>query len=144
MSHCTRTALRFYSVASRIRSSSSFLAHRLVHDFATHNDERNAVESDYSLVNGDRPRFSITLNGRVRVEEGALAERYRAIHLARNKSYSQFIVGPDIAIITVHLQRARVCDVNDRVAHFAKQGEGWNEITQPSSPSGGSSPPRLS
>ena len=70
--------------------------------------------------------------------------RYRAIHLARNKSYSQFIVGPDIAIITVHLQRARVCDVNDRVAHFAKQGEAWNEITQPSSPSGGSSPPRLS
>ena len=109
MSHCTRTTLRFYSVASRICSSSSFLAHRLVHD-----------------------------------EEGALAERYRAIHLARNKSYSQFIVGPDIAIITVHLQRARVCDVNDRVAHFAKQGEGWNEITQPSSPSGGSSPPRLS
>ena len=116
-----------------------------MHDFATHNDERNAVENDYSLVNGSRPRFSITLNGRVRVEEGSLAERYRAIHLARNKAYSQFIVGPDIAIITVHLQRARVCDVNDRVAHFAKQSDGksgWNEITQPSSPSG--SPPRLS
>ena len=136
MSHCTRTALRFYSVASRIRSSSSFLAHRLVHDFATHNDERNAVESDYSLVNGDRPRFSITLNGRVRVEEGALAERYRAIHLARNKSYSQFIVGPDIAIITVHLQRARVCDVNDRVAHFARNNGSakWDELPPPDSP----------
>ena len=62
-----------------------------------------------------------------------MAERYRAIHLAANRSYSQFIVGEDIAIITVNLQRARVCDVNDRVAHFAKVGSGsaWEEVTLP-------------
>jgi hypothetical protein len=104
---------------------------RLVHDFATHNDESNF---DYELLN-NRPRYSITLNGRVRVEEGELAERYRQIHLGSNAGYSQFIVGEDIAIITVHLQRARVCDVNDRVAHFTRDGSTWQELPQPGSPS---------
>jgi len=103
----------------------------LVHDFATHNDESNF---DYELLN-NRPRYSITLNGRVRVEEGELAERYRQIHLGSNAGYSQFIVGEDIAIITVHLQRARVCDVNDRVAHFTRDGSTWQELPQPGSPS---------
>jgi len=96
----------------------------LVHDFATHADDANA---DYSPI-GNRPRYSITLNGHVRVEKGELAERYRAIHLARNEAYSQFIVGDDIAIITVHLQRARVCDVNDRVSHFKRDGSTWSEL----------------
>ena len=112
------------------------LDRRLVHDFATHVDE---VNHDYSSVGG-RPKYSITLNGRVRVEEGALAERYRKVHLAHNPAYSQFIVGEDIAIITVHLQRARVCDVNDRVHHFARQdgAKRWADVTDspPSSPTG--------
>ena len=56
-----------------------------MHDFATHADEDNY---DYAPVDS-RPRYSITLNGRVRVESGELAEKYRAIHLARNANYSQ-------------------------------------------------------
>ena len=80
----------------------------------------------------NRPRYSITLNGRVRVEEGELAERYRAIHLARNEGYAQFIVGDDIAIISVSLYRARVCDVNDRVSHYARDdgAKKWAECGQ--------------
>ena len=40
-------------------------------------------------------------------------------------------VGEDIAIITVHLRRARVCDVNDRVSHFQRtqSGREWTECT---------------
>jgi hypothetical protein len=102
----------------------------LVHDFVTHRD--GDEDANYEKL-GTRTKYSITLNGTVRVETGELADRYRQIHLARNEAYKQFIVGPDIAIITVHLTRARVCDVNDNVTHYGKTGETWAEIN-PSTP----------
>ena len=97
----------------------------LVHDFDSEEDEQN-----YTTIGGQK-RYSITLNGTVNVQEGEMAERYRRIHLQANSSYSQFIVGDDIAIITVKLQTARVCDVNDRVSHFvrAPSGTTWEEVT---------------
>lgn len=97
----------------------------LVHDFTTHRD--GDEDTNYEKL-GTRTKYSITLNGTVRVETGELADRYRQIHLARNEAYKQFIVGPDIAIITVHLTRARVCDVNDHVTHYGKTGEKWTEV----------------
>lgn len=100
----------------------------LVHDFAA---DASADMTNYEEVEG-RSKFSITLNGTVRVENGALAERYRRIHLARNSTYGQFIVGDDIAIVTVSLRSARVCDVNDSVRHWARggdRGEAWTEVT---------------
>ena len=102
----------------------------LVHDFEGSDD---ADASNYEQIRG-RTRYSITLNGTVKVQSGELAERYRAIHLASNPSYSQFIVGEDIAIVTVNLERARVCDVNDRVQHFERSegslhGVQWTEVT---------------
>ena len=106
----------------------------LVHDFQTHRDETitgapAASNPDYQPV-GQRPKYSITLNGTVRVESGALAERYREVHLARNSAYRQFIVGADVAIVTVRLTRARVCDVNDHVQHYARDssGQSWAEV----------------
>eukprot|EP00322_Chrysochromulina_rotalis_P011024 CAMPEP_0115866148 /NCGR_PEP_ID=MMETSP0287-20121206/20099_1 /TAXON_ID=412157 /ORGANISM="Chrysochromulina rotalis, Strain UIO044" /LENGTH=251 /DNA_ID=CAMNT_0003320705 /DNA_START=63 /DNA_END=818 /DNA_ORIENTATION=- len=102
----------------------------LVHDFdaGIQADERN-----YKTNMDGSSRYSITLNGVVKVQEGELAERYRKIHLASNESYSQFIVGDQIAIITVNLKRARVCDVNDRVLHYeraegALSGQAWSEV----------------
>jgi len=103
----------------------------LVHDFDA---TANADANNYQQMNG-QTRYSITLNGLVKVQEGELAERYRAIHLAANGAYKQFIVGDDIAIITVDLKRARVCDVNDRVTHFqrsdscAADGSAWSEVS---------------
>ena len=103
----------------------------LVHGFQS--------DRDSDGENYDRQRFSITLNGVVREEEGPLAEQYRAIHLSRNPKFSQFIVGADVAIITVELSSARVCDVNDRVRHWSR-GDGspgraresaWEEVTVP-------------
>ena len=98
----------------------------LVHDFDA---SSGSDESNYSSVAG-QTRYSITLNGTVKVQEGELAERYRQIHLSANPAYSQFIVGDEIAIITVNLERARVCDVNDRVSHFARDGTAasWKEL----------------
>lgn len=97
----------------------------LVHDFQTHQVSSGSANPDYHPQ-----KYSITLNGTVRVEEGALAEQYRRIHLARNAEYAQFIVGDDIAMITVHLTRARVCDVNDNVTHFARVSgdKNWTEL----------------
>ena len=100
----------------------------LVHDFQTHRDGDH--DSNYEML-GTRAKYSITLNGTVRVETGALAEEYRRVHLARNEQYKQFIVGSDIAIITVHLTRARVCDVNDHVTHYKKDGSTWSPTTSP-------------
>ena len=51
---------------------------------------------------------------------------------SRGRTYEQFIVGDDIAIITVTLTAARVCDVNDSVRHWSK-ADGlvqWTETTK--------------
>ena len=80
----------------------------LVHGF------ESGRESDVENYNDTgKSRYSITLNGEVKEEQGELAEAYRAFHLQRNSEYSQFIVGDDIAVISVKLTSARVCDVND-------------------------------
>lgn len=102
----------------------------LVHDFQTHQD--GDADSNYDKL-GTRTKYSITLNGTTVVETGDMAEQYRSIHLERNRAYAQFIVGPDIAIVTVHLTRARVCDVNDQVTHYARDNSGtrWTEIKSP-------------
>ena len=104
----------------------------LVHDFDS-DAVRDSV--NYSALSGEKTRFSITLNGTVKVQEGEVAERYRQIHLDANRAYSQFIVGPEIAIITVDLERARVCDVNDKVSHFARDtSHRWAELPPSQSP----------
>uniref|UniRef100_A0A7S2IJN9 Pyridoxamine 5'-phosphate oxidase N-terminal domain-containing protein n=1 Tax=Haptolina brevifila TaxID=156173 RepID=A0A7S2IJN9_9EUKA len=99
----------------------------LVHQFDTETEKDG---NNYDTLGSGRTRCSITLNGRVRVQEGEMAEHYRRIHLAANREYSQFIVGDDIAIVTVHLDTARVCDINDRVAHFTRHECSWKDVTK--------------
>lgn len=64
--------------------------------------------------------YSITLNGVARVQPagGAEAERYRAVHLRNNEAYAQFIEGPRIAVLTVHVTSARICNIADRVTYW--------------------------
>lgn len=62
--------------------------------------------------------YSITLNGVARVQGGAEAERYRAVHLRNNQGYAQFIEGPSIAVLTVHVTSARICNIQDRVMYW--------------------------
>ena len=60
--------------------------------------------------------YSVTLYGSVQVETGAAAERYRAMHLERNGAgQRQFIVGDNIGIITVLVDKARICNQQDKV-----------------------------
>lgn len=101
----------------------------LVHDFTS--DSRHD-QTNYDVLEG-KQRFSITLNGVVREESGDIAEAYRKIHLDRNREYAQFIVGEEIAILTVTLTSARVCDVNDSVRHWTKSESpdgAWGEETR--------------
>ena len=71
--------------------------------------------------------YSITLNGRaIPLPKGsAEQETYRAMHLENNKDYSQFIVGEGIAVIIIKVNRARLCDINDKVVTW--QGIRVNE-----------------
>jgi hypothetical protein len=88
----------------------------LVHDFGT----GESSSGDNSTVTG----YSITLNGTCQIEEGPSAERHRAAHLQHNPDYPQFIVGPEIAILCIHVRTARICDVNDSV-------QKWNVGARP-------------
>jgi hypothetical protein len=42
----------------------------------------------------------------------------RAIHLKNNPDYEQFIIGEEIAIIILRIEKARMCDINDRVSYW--------------------------
>ena len=105
----------------------------LVHDFSS---ASAADDANYSTRQG-KARYTITLNGTVQEAHGDVAERYRAVHLQNNASYRQFIEGSDIAIILVTLTSARVCDVNDSVRVYSKEGLAWHEA-----PASGSTPRR--
>ena len=85
----------------------------LVHDFS-HTDHDNQKEGNTVS------KFSITLNGEVFDTEGSKDEEtYRHHHLINNKGYEQFIVGKDIAVLAVRIEKARICDINDKVKHWS-------------------------
>ena len=46
------------------------------------------------------------------------SKSWRTIHLENNPDYKQFIVGSDIAILVIHIDKARMCDVQDRVSYW--------------------------
>jgi hypothetical protein len=90
----------------------------LVHDFGS--GESSSSSSTNNTVSAG---YSITLNGTCQIEAGPNAERHRAAHLQHNPDYPQFIVGPEIAILCIHVSSARICDVNDSV-------QKWNVSAQ--------------
>ena len=84
----------------------------LVHDF----DAKKSELADETVG-----KYTITLNGEACIETGEVAEKYRAIHSLNNAGYEQFIQGAEIAIITIRVSDARVCDVNDRVRFWSRK-----------------------
>ena len=82
----------------------------LVHDFS----------NDSTKHKQEKKARTITLNGTVREETGEAAEAYKAIHLRRNPDSAQFIEGPDMAIITITVETARICDINDKVHNWSR------------------------
>jgi hypothetical protein len=48
--------------------------------------------------------------------------------MENNPEYRQFIVGEDIAVLLIHIDRARMCDVQDRVCYWnARDGKSCSE-----------------
>jgi len=68
---------------------------------------------------------SITLYGEVAILSDTVAEPYRAIHLARHGSeYQQFIVGEDIAMLSVSIESMRICNSSDKVRKWSRKVDG--------------------
>ena len=88
----------------------------LVHDFPAAHLERVAAARSSGEKEGET--FSITLYGTVKVETGADAEKYRAAHLDRNPDQRQFIVGAGIAVLTILVDSAKICNQADQVKHW--------------------------
>ncbi len=88
----------------------------LIHDFPhlAVNDEHT------SSAKSEGKTCSITLNGYVKVWDAGSEEEafYRKIHLDNNPDYKQFI-GPDnVAIFLVRIEKARLCNIQDKVTHW--------------------------
>ena len=104
---CTRRATKKYEQMLSSRSVAI-----LIHDFP------HLAESGNGGGGGQHGKtLSVTLNGVSEpvTESSADEARYRAIHLQNNPDYAQFIVGPDVAVVLVRLNTARMCDIKDRV-----------------------------
>jgi len=96
----------------------------LIHDFPSEHRERAAAASAKAAGTPQThaQTYSVTLYGNVKVESGADAERYRAAHLKRNgPNQKQFIVGDNIAIITVLVDLAKICNQADQVHVWTSQ-----------------------
>lgn len=87
----------------------------LVHDFPSASSSSSPSSPPSSSSGGHT--YSITLVGHASIHEAGdeAAERYRALHLQHNPDYAQFIVGPHIAVLTLQVESARICDVLDKV-----------------------------
>jgi len=99
----------------------------LVHDFP--NDEvslyASSKEQKVCEKKKERKQWSITLNGTAEATTDGepITEKYRELHMENNPDYKQFIIGEDIAVLIIRIDRARMCDVQDRVSYWnAKDG----------------------
>ena len=92
----------------------------LLHDFPDqHSNHREDAEQEGSYGR----TYSITLYGGVTEEQGAEAERLRTMHLQRHgPSMEQFISGENVAIISVNVDKARICNDMDKVTEWAAAG----------------------
>ena len=58
--------------------------------------------------------------------DGPVAELLRARHLTRNPDQVQFIRGPGIAVVSINIEKARVCDNADSVTSWSVS-DGWGK-----------------
>ncbi|KAJ1457912.1 hypothetical protein M885DRAFT_514416 [Pelagophyceae sp. CCMP2097] len=90
----------------------------LVHDFPSeHRNRKSLSPKEPSKLKGCT--YSVTLFGKVQVEEGADAELYRQAHSQRHgETQRQFIHGDNIAIISVLVRTAKICNHMDQVHNW--------------------------
>ena len=94
----------------------------LIHDFpALHDGASEEFSQSYASAT-----YSITMYGEASVlADGPEAEKLRKIHLDRSSPEAQvFIRGEGIAVVTIDVECARVCDSQDQVKTWNVSG-GW-------------------
>lgn len=97
----------------------------LMHDFPTEKAGRDADKDSPSSMWAKT--YSITLYGKVRILDGPAAERCQSLHLERHgEEYRQFIVGSDVAIIAIDVERAKICNVADKVEEWSRADKANN------------------
>ena len=101
---CTRRNTKKFE---QMTSSNSVAV--LIHDFP-HLSEGQS---------GHNKTMSVTLSGVSEVCSASEEAKFRELHLKNNPDYSQFIVGEDIAVILIKVDRARMCDIKDRVIQWS-------------------------
>lgn len=74
------------------------------------------------LSSGNRPPVSCTVYGKARVENPGEDSFYRQAHLQRHPGMEPFITGKDIAVITVHIERASIATIADQVSNWSAEG----------------------
>ncbi|KNC87736.1 hypothetical protein SARC_00170 [Sphaeroforma arctica JP610] len=87
----------------------------LIHDGDADTVTVNPVEQESAQA---KCTCSITLVGEASVESGERAERYRAKHLENNPKGAVFINGDNIAIVTVKVLEASICNSKDKVKRW--------------------------
>ena len=97
-------------------------------DMISNNPEVALLINDFPMLLDEEKKQlggrtgSITLNGWAEAldDNNPSCNKYRNIHLSNknNKDYAQFIQGPDIAVIVVRINSARICDIHDKVIHW--------------------------
>jgi hypothetical protein len=96
----------------------------LLHDFPDQHSGRAALPPGAGAAagapgGGRGQTFSITLYGSVTEETGAEGERLRALHLGRHgPSMQQFICGANVAMISVAVEKAKLCNNSDKVTEW--------------------------
>ena len=83
-----------------------------MHDFPADKEARKS-DSLYAKTH------SISLYGNVTILSGENAEEMRLKHLERHgDEYAQFIVGKDIAVLSVDVESATLCNIKDQVTRW--------------------------
>lgn len=91
----------------------------LLHDFPDQHSTREQADAAGQAGGTQGKTFSITLYGSVTEEKGAEGERLRTLHLQRHgPSMQQFICGENVAIISVAVEKARICNDSDQVTEW--------------------------
>ena len=76
------------------------------------------------LLTDSGSSIGVTMYGKAQVASGAQESPLRALHMARNPSYSQFILGDDYAVVVVPIESVRVSDQSDAVKSYIAGGAG--------------------
>lgn len=94
----------------------------LINDFPLLRSENGLPGAVSGNGCGGGSSCSITLNGTAEALEDTspLSIKYRAAHKANNAEYAHFIEGPDIAVIVIRFDTARICDFKDQVMTWAR------------------------